>query len=82
MSKSESTIKMLHLAAQAEKLSHKSSMQFKHACIIATSHGRILSQAINTPGEKGIQTSFHAEYNAFRRIRKGPCGQGARCVHC
>lgn len=66
---------MLKIAAQAEELAHKSSLLQKHACIIATSQGRILSQAINTPGEKGVQTSFHAEYNAFRRIRDPPYGQ-------
>ena len=61
---------MISLIELAVDHASKSTLTQKHCCVIATTQGRILSKGINTPGGSGSTHTFHAEYNAFRRIRE------------
>ena len=61
---------MISIIEFAEDYASKSTLPQKHCCVIATTQGRILSKGINTPGGSGSTHTFHAEYNAFRRMRE------------
>ncbi len=68
-------MKSVNLLTHAESLSHKSSIGQQHACVIATTQGKILASSINRPGQYGCNESYHAEFNAFRDLPPDLKGQ-------
>jgi len=60
---------MLRIIRAAEHMAAKSPLRYKHACIITSSSGKLLSTGVNRPGRRGNSPTHHAEYNAFQGLK-------------